>query len=79
MPKHASTCLCEGCERDGTGEFADREASAFARAIGCKDAVLQSRLFLELSGQREQLARRREGTRDLIQTGRALARTQARR
>lgn len=79
MPKHASTCLCEGCERDGTGEFADREPSGLARAIGCNDAALQARLFLELIGPRERLAMRRDRALDLTSPGRTLAAIQARR
>ena len=77
MPRHASTCLCEACERDGTGEFADRDATALIRVIGSKDAALQARLFLELSRQRERLAMRR--VLDLTAPGRTLAAVRARR
>jgi hypothetical protein len=73
MPRHASTCLCEACERDGTGEFADRDASALTRVIRSKDAALQARLFLELSGLRERLAMRRDRVLDLTAPGRILA------
>ena len=79
MPRHASTCLCEGCERDGTGEFADRDAGALARVVGSEEAALQARLFLELSQARERMATRRNGTLDLATPGRALAPLQARR
>ena len=64
MPRHASTCLCEGCERDGTGDFADREAAALARVVGCDDGALQARLFLALSVHREQQARQPDCTVD---------------
>lgn len=77
MPRHASTCLCEACERDGTGEFADRDASALTRVIRREDAALQARLFLELSGQRERLAMRRDRALDLMAPGRTLAAIQA--
>jgi hypothetical protein len=66
MSRHASTCLCEGCERDGTGEFADRDASALARVIGCDDAALQSRLYLGLCEQRERQARQRDAVIDAM-------------
>lgn len=65
MPRHASTCLCEGCERDGTGEFADRDASAVARVRGCDDAALQARLFLGLCEQRERQAMHRDAVIDI--------------
>jgi len=79
MPRHASTCLCEGCERDGTGEFADRDAGALARVVGSEEAALQARLFRELSQERERMATRRNSTLDLAAPGRALAPLQARR
>jgi hypothetical protein len=72
MPNHASTCLCEGCERDGTGEFADRDASALARVLGCDDAALQARLYLGLCEQRGRLAKRRDGVLDIMASGRVL-------
>ena len=78
MPRHASTCLCAACEHDGTGEFADRDAGALARVIGSEDAALQARLFLELSGQRERLAMRRERALDLTGPGRELVAMRAR-
>lgn len=73
MPRHASTCLCEGCERDGTGELADREAAALARSLGCDDAALQARLFLALTVQREGRAQPHDGAPDLAGSLRALA------
>ncbi|MBL9004518.1 MAG: hypothetical protein JNJ46_09740 [Myxococcales bacterium] len=79
MPRHASTCLCEGCERDGTGEFADRDAGALARVVGSDEAALQARLFRKLSQERERTATRRDCTLDLATPGRALAPLQARR
>ena len=71
MPRHASTCVCEGCERDGTGELADRDAASLARASGCDDA-LQARLFLALSDERERRATQREGDGELGALGRGL-------
>lgn len=79
MPRHASTCLCEACERDGTGEFADRDACALACVIGCEDTALQVRLFQELIGQRERLPMRRDCALDLTASGRTLGAVQARR
>ncbi len=72
MPNHASTCLCEGCERDGTGEFADRDASALARVTGCDDAALQARLFLGLCEQRVREAKRRDAVIDIAASRRVL-------
>ena len=31
MPNHPVTCLCDACQRDGTGDFAMREAFAVLR------------------------------------------------
>jgi hypothetical protein len=73
MPKHASTCLCEGCEHDGTGEFADRDASVLARVLGCDDPALQARLYLGLCEQRGRLAKRRDGALDIVAAGRVFS------
>jgi transcriptional regulator with XRE-family HTH domain len=64
--------MCEGCERDGTGELADRDAATLARAAGCDDAALQARLFLELSDERERGAARCEVDGDLGTLGQDL-------
>lgn len=31
MPNHSVTCICPACQRDGTGDFAMREAFAILR------------------------------------------------
>ena len=31
MPNHPVTCICDACRRDGTGDFAMREAFAILR------------------------------------------------
>lgn len=53
MPKRAMTCDCEHCERDGTGDFAMREASELA---GTDDCDISFPIFLRLVVIREQVA-----------------------
>lgn len=50
MPRHAMTCDCEHCERDGTGDFAMREAAELA---GTDDTEVSFPIFLRLVAERE--------------------------
>jgi len=54
MPGHSCECLCENCERNGTGYFAQRAA---LQGNGKAAALLSQAVFAALSAQREQRRR----------------------
>jgi len=54
MPRHSCECLCENCERNGTGYFAQHAA---LQGDGNAASLLSQAVFAALSAQREQRCR----------------------